>query len=1347
MASSAKEIYTTNIKVEGGILPRDILHRVAARNADLPDMSSASYGLHTGQRLNEVLSRAWADLVPRWKALSENMLPGSMPAASATRSGWLLPLLNALEYREVVPVQPVVIEDRSFPITHRCGTIPMLLTGTGTSLDAAVRTSERDGPKASPHSVMQSYLNQSADDTWGLVSNGLTVRLMRDSRSLTRQSFIEFDLQSIMEGEQYADFCLFWLLCHCSRLRPDEHGECWLDLAAKQAHELGVRVLDGLRRGVERAIEALGEGFLRPPQNTLLRQRLDGGLLTRDEYYQQLLRLVYQLIFVFVAEDRDLLHDPEASPVVRDIYHCYYSADRLRRMAEGGRFNRHTDLYASLRITLAGVRDGCPQFGIAPLGGALFAREATADLEECALENRSLLKAVEALTFFEDRSQRHRIDYRNMRSEELGSVYEGLLEQHPAIDTTARTFTLDTAAGSERKTSGSYYTPDSLVQCLLDSALEPVIREAMTQPDPAAALLSLKVCDPACGSGHFLVSAAHRIARRLAAVRSGGDEAGPAALRHALRQVVAHCLYGVDSNPMAVELCRLALWMEALEPGKPLSFLDHHIQCGNSLLGTTPELMAAGLPQDAFEALQGDDKKVCTAAKKQNAREQSGQIAMLLSTEAATGTGLVQEARQLERLPIDTIEQVKRQESAYERLRASQEYRAAQLLANAWCAAFVWDRSLEAAQKLPQITTGTLNWIAQGMGDDEPGLQQEVERIARQYQFFHWHLAFPDVFAKEGGGFNAVLGNPPWEQIQMQEKQWFANRNSKIATAKTKAIRSRLIEKLAEDDPQLYSEFKSSSARLGRSGHILKKSGMFPLCARGKLNTYPLFTELQRTLVSARGRCGIIVPSGICTDDTTSTFFGEIVRRGSLVSLYDFENKKLFAAIDSRIRFSLVTMCGRAVPATSIRFVFFAHSTEELAEPDRVVTLNAADFALMNPNTLTCPIFKSARDATITRSVYARVPVLIREVEPAANPWAISFMQGLFNMASKSKLFVDHPGQDLEPLYEAKMLHHYNHRWATYISEDEVGDSKSVPLDEDELCVDFELGVLDPEDEDEEPEGDKAKTRDSSLLELSDPDYTVLPRYWIARHEVDKRLTKRDDAGNVTWQWDRQWLLGWRDITNTTNERTLIASFLPRAGVGHTLPIIFTPNAPTLIANLLANFNGIALDYVARQKVGGTHMTYGYLNQLPILPPEVYGDNPPASYALQPLLNALGESDAPATVGAFIAPRVLELVYTANDMTPWARDMGWQGAPFSWEYPRRLALRCELDALYFQLYGIGRDDTEYILHTFPIVQSNDEKLYGEYRTARLVLEMYDEMARAMATGQRYLSPHEVVTLS
>ena len=647
--------------------------------------------------------------------------------------------------------------------------------------------------RTNPHGLVQDLLNRRSESLWGFVSNGLKLRLLRDNRSLTRQAYIEFDLAAMMDGQAFSDFVLLWLLCHQSRVEGDPTETCWLEKWATAAREQGTRALDELRDGVERAIEALGRGFLKHPANGPLLEKLRSGAIHRQDYYRQLLRLVYRLISFFVAEARGLLLVAESASPAAQRYRRYYSMARLRELAGQRRGTPHSDLWQSLLIVVRGLSSerGCPELSLPALGSLLWSDDAAPDLDICQLGNADLLEAVRALGFRVERGLRRTVDWRNLGPEELGSVYESLLELHPEVNTASGTFSLRVAAGHERKTTGSYYTPRSLVECLLDSALEPVVDEAARASDPQRAILDLKVCDPACGSGHFLIAAAHRIAKRLAAVRTGDAEAAPEAVRTALRDVIGRCLYGVDVNPMAVELCKVNLWLEALEPGRPLSFLDHHIQCGNSLLGATPALLRSGIPDAAFDPIEGDDREFCREVKRRNRQEREGFRSFFTGEPWERLGDLATGLENLEDIDDSTLDGVRQKEARYAEIVRSTGYAHGHLWADAWCASFVWPKTREGQP----ISEDLFRTIEKNPMAAPEAVRLDIQRIGEEYGFFHWHLAFPDVFrvsrskepVPEGagwtGGFDVVLGNPPWERVKIQEKEWFAERRPDIAEA------------------------------------------------------------------------------------------------------------------------------------------------------------------------------------------------------------------------------------------------------------------------------------------------------------------------------------------------------------------------------------------------------------------------------------------------------------------------------------------------------------------------------------------------------------------------------------
>ncbi len=512
------------IRTEGAILPPDVLRRIAAQAVD--GVSPESYHLPPTIKLNESISRSWNLLRAYWKAFQEArplMASTEETGTSVTNERWMLPLFQDLGYGRLVTSKAPEIDGRRYPIERFYNQAPIHLIGCRLPLDRRTRGA-RGAATSSPHSMVQEYLNRTEESLWGMVSNGLQLRLLRDNVSLSRQAFVEFDLEAMMDGEVYADFALLWLVCHQSRLEAPKQKDCWLEKWSGLARDQGTRVLESLRNGVKEAIEALGRGFIGHPKNDALRRKLRDGILSTQDYYRQLLRIVYRLLFLFVAEDRGLLHSPDAAEDAQQLYDEYYSTARLRRLAQSIRGSKHHDLWTTLSLVCdtLGQNDGCPTIGLSGLGSFLWRRSSTADLlgpaakgahpvsEPVLLANDDLLSAVRALAYVEQDHVLRSVDYRNLGSEELGSVYESLLELHPVITIEARTFSLSVAGGNERKTSGSYYTPDSLVQCLLDSALEPVVAEKIRgkKADEAEkAILNLKVCDPACGSGHFLIAA------------------------------------------------------------------------------------------------------------------------------------------------------------------------------------------------------------------------------------------------------------------------------------------------------------------------------------------------------------------------------------------------------------------------------------------------------------------------------------------------------------------------------------------------------------------------------------------------------------------------------------------------------------------------------------------------------------------------------------------------------------------------------------------------------------------------------------------------------------------------
>ena len=1268
-------------QVEGNLIAPDMTHELLTGN--FKGQAGEDFGFAKADKLVDEIAIAWGDAKAYWAALQRGLsrLPDSDLATTITREQWTVPLLRSLGYDPVYVAKAEVVDGQTYAISHRAdggeNKPPIHIVGCRVGMEQRPPSGT---PRLSAHALMQEYLNRT-EHLWGVVTNGLQWRLLRDSSLMTRLTYVEFDLEQILNGENFAEFGLFYRLFHRSRLPQgtDDADECLLEFYHQEALQQGGRVRDRLRDGVEKALIQLGTGFLQHPANSALRQKVESGQLIATDYYRQLLKLIYRLLFLMVAESRNLLlndDDPEKARIYRE----YYSIERLRALAErpSSRREGFQDLWQGLRVTFC-LFEGSENWrghllGLSPLNGNLFGVKTLPDLDGTGLDNHDLLLAIRYLSLYEQKGWR-RVNYAALDVEELGSVYESLLDFHPQVMQQQGVYEFQLVVGSDRKTTGSYYTPPALVGQLIKSALEPVIEaklqavsNAASKEAQEAALLSLKVCDPACGSGHFLLAAARRIGKELARIRTGEAQPGAKALREAIRDAIQHCIYGVDLNPLAVDLCKVALWLEGLCHGVSLNFLDHRIKCGNSLVGVLDlDCLKEGIPDEAFKAVTGDDKKLSSAVKKRNKQDkkdlEQGQLSLLFDAFERDRVQYAQSWRELEQIRDNDPPTVREKEAKYCRSRHLVSWLRDHSACNLWTAAFFMPVTEQNLALLP--TSAALENLLQGNWATQM-IVDAANELAEEKRFFHWALEYPEVFDR--GGFDCVLGNPPWEMLQIAEKEFFASRSAEIANAANKAEREKLIKELPQQNLELAEAFETAKHDADAQNKFIRESARFPFTAVGKINTYAVFAETMRKIISTSGRLGIIVPTGIATDDTCKKFFADLNNSHALVNLYDFENRgAIFTTVHRSYKFSLLSVSGK--PITRGNFAFFLTQPKQVNDQSRLFQLSPQDIALLNPNTLTCPIFRTRIDAELTKRIYQRVPVLENE-RTGSNPWGISFMQGLFNMSSDSGLFVNRAGKGLVPLYEAKMLHQFDHRWATYTSS---GD-----------------------------------TRDVTSLEKCDPDYQVQPRYWVDKREVENRLTNK---------WNKEWLLAFRKTCRSTDERTSILSILPRVAVGDKAPLVFTDCKVPSISCFIANTNSLVFDFTTRQKLGGTDFSFFILKQLPVIPPDCYS---------QADLN-------------FITARVLELTYTTWDMQPFAQDMGYDGEPFTWNPERRALRRAELDAYYAHLYGLTRDELRYILdpadiygsdfpsETFRVLKNNETKQFGEYRTQRLVLQAWDRM--------------------
>ena len=971
-----------SVRIEGGLLGPDLLDQLFA--GELPGQRAADFRLAAKRNLTDEIASAFTDTRALWGVFQHRLerLASDDLATKVTADAWLVPFLGLLGY-ELRPISKAhEVDGLSFPISHRAGEAaeppPVHLVGARQELGRVPATGR---PRMAPHSLVQDYLNRT-ENLWGIVTNGLTLRLLRNCTFVRRQAYVEFDLAGMLEEQRFQDFAALFRLLHRTRLPRgvEDAGDCLLEKYFAHSVEQGGRVREHLRDGVEQCLTMLANGFLRHPRNDDLSRRIapactDSDRITPENLYRQLLVLVYRFLFLLVSEDRGLL---SADPLYRE----HYGIARLRRLLDHrAAFTDHDDLWQSLRVLWYVLANEQAQPGLSNqpmasvlrlpvLNGDLFATQA---IDGCTITNRDLLEALWRLTWYQEgaTSVPRRVNYAALDVEELGSVYESLLEFHPAVDVDhAGRPSFRFVTGSERKTTGSYYTPPELVGELIKSALElvisdrldearrmasgewrmvkeewrrgflkyaserlsrpggvaaglrpgqsgvptdqsvseggavrdgladtpsghvdsgeyrgglgtpllgrvhPVSPEGQRQSDragnsshsfsrsralqpgsnqaadqrddnlgqatrgsrtelaptereltarwqgtpfairhsrlAASAILSLRVCDPACGSGHFLLAAARRLGRELARVDTGEDEPAPERVREAIREIVSHCIYGVDKNPLAVDLCRVALWLESHTADKPLTFLDHRIRPGDSLVGVFKlAVLNDGIPDKAFDPLEGDDKASARELARRNREERGGTRDLQRWNPDALLQDLNRQSRALDEIADDSPGAVHRKKDLYQRERSSPAWQRQKQACDLWTAAFF--QPLQPDQ--PAITTARL---AENMaGNTIDGRLSGIARTFSDLQpFFHWPLEFPEVFAD--GGFDAILSNPPWERIKLQEQEFFAVRDARIASAANKAARAKLIRELPDERPELHRQFVAALRGCGR---------------------------------------------------------------------------------------------------------------------------------------------------------------------------------------------------------------------------------------------------------------------------------------------------------------------------------------------------------------------------------------------------------------------------------------------------------------------------------------------------------------------------------------------------
>ena len=1192
--------------------------------------------------------------------------------------------------------------------------------------------------RIAPATQMLRYLREARIVTggrmrWGILTNGSRWRLYHTEARSVAGEFFEVDLETALgskpnlfapspedEVEALALFVLFFR--RDSFLYRDVDGKTVHDHAIeggrffeeKVAADLSAVVFDRVFPSLVREIAAQAD---RAP----LAEVRDAALV-----------LLYRLLFILYAEDRGLLPVDEVNYSAIGLRHRVRT-EIATRLDRGDTFStKATSYWHAIADLCRLIDEGDAALGLPPYNGGLFDQARSPLLDRIALGNAVVADVMQAMAFRDAPGGRRYINYRDLSVQQLGSIYERLLEHEVVRDAGGVVVRPNAMA---RKDSGSYYTPEGLVRLIIQETVGPKVEDALAafretaerlsgsareedagaleRADAAAGLLNLRICDPAMGSGHFLVSLVDYLTDRVIEALAEAHEVAPeyespvaaqierirkTILRNAKagdwtvepahlddrqlirRMVLKRCVYGVDKNPMSVELAKVSLWLHSFTVGAPLGFLDHHLRCGDSLFGAWIQKATERAFQQTGPLFFGEPMQRATEA--------------------------VRPMEEIERLTDAQIGEAAESERLFRKIQEQTRPFAAFLSV---VHALDWrdDRSTDASAAVRA-------WLAGDFGDPvaiaagDARVRQDSEQSilfdkllseARKWiveeRFLHWELAFPGVWPEweaEGerqGGFDAVIGNPPWDRLKLQQVEWFAFRRPEIANAQRASDRKAMIAELHESGDSLADDFHQADRRARRAVQVARAGGDYPLLSGGDINIYSLFVERAISLVKPDGVAGLLVPSGIASDKTAARFFRSVATYGRLRALYDFQNRKVFfPAVHASFKFC-VFVAGRSGKKDPARCAFYLRSLAELHNPERCLELTPDDFGRVNPNTGTAPIFRSRRDKEITTGIYQRLPVLVdRSSGKPARAWPVRY-HTMFHMTNDSRHFrtrvevedndggwhvgrnvYDSPSGRFVPLYEGKMVQAFDHRAAgvDVNPENQYRPGRPVPASEEQH---------------------------------RNPDWFPHPQFWVSEEEVT---------------FGQEYALAFKDVTATTNVRTMIAALIPRSGAGNTLPLVLPEGAQLLPASFwtlaVANFNAVAFDFIARQKVQSQHLNWFIVEQLPVVPHDL----------------ADATAFGPKTATEIISESVLELTYTAQDMAPLAKALGHVDKsgkpllPFAWDDERRRRLRAKIDAVFFLLYGVtDRDDVRHIYSSFPIVERQEQMTLGSYLSRDLCL--------------------------
>ena len=1332
----------------------------------------------------------WTEFIEKAKSLREALIEiydpltrQTTPNEAVTCDTVIIPTLNLLDWTSILSQQTlasrgradvpdyVLFPDESAYVSAAEAVTELNAYETGAVVVEAKRwdrpldkRSRRRSESRTPSSQMLRYLRRIDDLTsgglrYGILSNGRVWRLYWSGSRFVSEDFLEIDIFEVIGlsetdlFELSPDEQIHWLavfigvFSKSSFVPKGTERQTLHDRARKTASYYEERVTKQLSTSVFRDVyPALAKAiFAQAPDEDL------------DAIRDTTLVCLYRLLFILYAEDRDLL------PINTKRYQQYSMRDQVRKPvgdaidAEQALGSVGSKYWSATRTLFKMIDKGEPEVGLPPYNGGLFNQAAHQLLSSVDIPDNAFAPIIDALSYSRIDGKRRYINYRNLSVQQLGAVYERLLSYRFKMDGEDLAVTLDSFA---RKSSGSYYTPDNLVGFIVDQTLSDHIKAAQTNfsnavatskdgsdllnYDPAQTILSLKVCDPAMGSGHFLVNLVDWLTdTSLAAMAEAEAEADKhdfdyhspviteierirsTILTHAnqegwvidesqledrhivRRMVLKRCIYGVDKNPMAVELAKVSLWLHTFTVGAPLSFLDHHLRAGDSLFGgqlketvnsiskfggslTTSEIVrkAVGAAAAMGRVERSTDAEIAEA--KESAKIYAGVRAMLSEVDA-----LMCFIHALKWIKPD-----KEQTAALKNFFGGHFGNPEDILAGK-----------SSLKRPPKKASEDLMRKQRDLSTDYAIVSELIKistKLNNEEIFFNWQTEFPGVWTideitlEPSGGFDAVVGNPPWEKMKLDQKQWFSERFPQIAEASNKSERESLIKKLQTSDPELYNSFTDAYDRSMDSLRVARTGGGYPKTGSGDLNFYALFVEKSESITSSNGIVGLLTPVGVGTDMSMSVFFGSISKASRLGAFLSFENKGkwLFEDVHAEDQPTFILFGGRTRTYSDFTFATKLHSLPT-PKDDRIVRLDSGACQRLNPNTGTVPMFRDPGSLPLVERMYKTGAAFC---ENGLSPiWPVRFSRD-FDMTNQSDLFKREDqlaaegaflleggnygtkDGDYFPLYEGKSITLHNHR---YSSVTRTGNLSG-----------------------------QGKTIKASDEELSDPNFVTTPWYWIHERELT-------EVG--------PYVLGFNDVANTNNRRTVITAIVPKAGYGNKLPLLRQDTGVTAleVSLMAANLGSIPLDFVARQKIQSRNLNKYILDQLPIIPLETIKS----------------QNFGPKSAADIVADAILELSYNSHAMRQYAKEMkyidedGEAKPPVAWNIEKRVYLTAKLDAVFFHLYKIiDPVDVDYIFSTFPKIEADDIEEFGYYRTRDLTKSWINALAAGRPDAKVTVNP-------